>query len=48
MHFTRGLPILERKELPLSRVRDGFAALNGDYRLSSETVIKLAVRPDAD
>ncbi len=57
-HFVRGLPILERNEfpfedmvsheLPLSRVRDGFDALNGDYRISGETVIKIAVRPDAD
>ena len=57
-HFVRGLPILERNEfpfedmvsheLPLSRIRDGFDALNGDYRLGGETVIKIAVRPDAE
>lgn len=53
-HFVRGLPILERNELPyadmvshvlpLDRVADGFAALNGTYRLDGDTVIKIAVR----
>ncbi|MEZ4862946.1 MAG: zinc-binding dehydrogenase [Caldilineaceae bacterium] len=53
-HFVRGLPILERNEfpfaemvshaLPLSRVRDGFDALNGTYRLGEETAIKIVVR----
>lgn len=53
-HFVRGLPILERNEfpfaemvshtLPLSRVKDGFDALNGTYRLGGETAIKIAVR----
>lgn len=53
-HFVRGLPILERNEfpfaemvshtLPLSRVKDGFDALNGTYRLGDETAIKIAVR----
>ncbi|GIV77873.1 MAG: hypothetical protein KatS3mg050_2267 [Litorilinea sp.] len=53
-HFVRGLPLLERNEfpfaemvshiLPLERVADGFAALNGTYRLGDETAIKIAVR----
>ena len=57
-HFVRGLPILERNEfpfadmishaLPLSQVRSGFEALNGDYRLDGETVIKIAVQSDLD
>lgn len=52
-HFVRGLPLLEKNEfpyaemvshvLPLERVADGFAALNGTYRLDGETVIKIAV-----
>ena len=52
-HFVRGLPILEKNEfpfadmvshaLPLSRVRDGFDALNGTYRLEGDMVIKIAV-----
>ena len=52
-YFVRGLPILEKNEfpfadmishkLPLSRVRDGFNALNGTYRLGDETAIKIAV-----
>lgn len=56
-HFVRGLPLLERNEfpfaemvshaLPLSRVYDGFAALNGTYRLDDETAIKLVVRATA-
>jgi len=53
-HFVRGLPILERNEfpfaemvshiLPLEEVGKGFKALNGNYRLGDETVIKIAVR----
>ena len=52
-HFVRGLPILERNEfpfaemvshtLPLERVREGFDALNGTYRLGGETAIKIVV-----
>lgn len=52
-HFVRGLPILEKNEfpfadmvshiLPLSRVREGFDALNGTYRLGDEMVIKIAI-----
>jgi L-iditol 2-dehydrogenase len=52
-HFVRGLPLLERNEfpyremvshvLPLDRVGEGFAALNGTYRLGGEMVIKIAV-----
>lgn len=57
-HFVRGLPILEKNEfpfadmvshvLPLSRVREGFDALNGTYKLGDETVIKIAIRADAE
>jgi threonine dehydrogenase-like Zn-dependent dehydrogenase len=53
-HFVRGLPILERCEfpyaemvshvLPLERVRDGFDALNGTYRLDGQQAIKIAVK----
>lgn len=53
-HFVRGLPLLERNEfpfadmvshaLPLERVHEGFAALNGTYRLGDETAIKIVVR----
>ncbi|MAJ74072.1 hypothetical protein CMK13_13800 [Candidatus Poribacteria bacterium] len=42
-HFVRGLPILEKNEfpfaemvshvLPLSRIREGFEALNGNYQI---------------
>jgi len=56
-HFVRGLPILERNEfpfadmvshvLPLSRIAEGFDALNCDYRLTGETVVKIAVAADA-
>ena len=52
-HFVRGLPILEKDEfpfaemvshvLPLSRVREGFDALSGEYELAGETVIKIAI-----
>lgn len=55
-HFVRGLPLLERNEfpfadmvshtLPLARVHEGFAALNGTYRLGDETAIKIVVRAD--
>ena len=57
-HFVRGLPILEKNEfpfadmvshkLPLSRVREGFDALDGTYRLGDETVIKIAVHAQAE
>lgn len=57
-HFVRGLPILERNEfpfkemvshvLPLSRLSEGFAALNGTYRLDGETVIKIVVQGNED
>jgi L-iditol 2-dehydrogenase len=53
-HFVRALPILEKNEfpfaemvshvLPLERVKEGFDALDGRYRLGDETVIKIAVR----
>ncbi len=53
-HFVRGLPILERNEFPfadmvshtlsLFDIRKGFDALNGNYRLGDETVIKIAVQ----
>jgi L-iditol 2-dehydrogenase len=53
-HFVRGLPILEKNEFPfaemvshklhLGDVQKGFAALNRDYRLDDETVIKIAVQ----
>jgi threonine dehydrogenase-like Zn-dependent dehydrogenase len=53
-HFVRAMPILERGDLPyaamvshklsLFDVSKGFAALNGDYRLGSETVVKIAVQ----
>ncbi|MEM7030834.1 MAG: zinc-binding dehydrogenase [Chloroflexota bacterium] len=56
-HFVRGLPMLERNEfpfadvvshtLPLEDIAKGFDALNGDYRLDGETVIKIAVRGEA-
>ena len=52
-HFVRGLPLLEKNEfpfeemvshvLPLSRVREGFEALDGKYELDGETVIKIAI-----
>jgi threonine dehydrogenase-like Zn-dependent dehydrogenase len=53
-HFVRGLPLLEKSELPfadmishqlpLSQVEDGFKALDGGYRINDETAIKIAVR----
>ncbi len=56
-HFLRGVPILEKDEfpfsemlshvLPLSRVKDGFQALDGTYKLGDETVIKIAVGSQA-
>ncbi len=55
-HFVRAMPILEKLEfpyadmvshqLPLARVKEGFQALNGDYRLNGDTVIKIALRSD--
>lgn len=52
-HFVRGLPLLEKNEfpfadmvshvLPLERVLDGYQALNGDYRLGEETVVKIVL-----
>lgn len=56
-HFLRGLPVLENNEfpfadlvshtLPLDKVADGFDALNGTYKLGSETVVKIAVGSEA-
>lgn len=53
-HFVRGLPLLEKSDLPfadmishklpLSQVEDGFKALDGDYRINGETAIKIAVQ----
>ena len=53
-HFVRAMPILEKNEFPyadmvshklsLFEVDKGFAALNGNYRLGDETVIKIAVQ----
>ncbi len=55
-HFVRAMPILEKLEfpyaemvshvLPLEQVQAGFQALNGDYRLNGETVIKIALGAD--
>ncbi len=55
-HFVRAMPILEQLEfpyaemvshtLPLEQVKDGFQALNGDYRLNGDTVIKIALGAD--
>ena len=55
-HFVRGLPLLEKNEfpfadmvshvLPLERVLEGYQALNGDYRLGEDTVIKIALGAD--
>ena len=57
-HFVRGLPILEKNEfpfvemishvLPLSRVKEGFEALNGNYQLESETTIKIVVQAELE
>lgn len=57
-HFVRGLPILEKNEfpfadmvshvLPLSRMREGFEALDGKYKLDGETVIKIAIGANAE
>ncbi len=57
-HFVRGLPILEKNEfpfaemvshvLPLSRIREGFEALNGNYQIKSETTIKIVVQSDLE
>ena len=56
-HFVRAMPILEKQEFPfadmvshvlsLDEVRSGFDALNGDYRLDGETVLKIAVQGSA-
>ncbi len=53
-HFVRAMPILEKNEfpfaemvshvLPLERLKEGFDALGGRYRLGDETVIKIVVR----
>ena len=55
-HFVRAMPILEKLEfpyaemvshvLPLGQVNEGFQALNGDYRLNGDTVIKIALGSD--
>ena len=55
-HFVRAMPILEKLEfpyadmvshvLPLEQVRDGFQALNGDYRLGDDTVVKIVLSSD--
>ena len=55
-HFVRAMPILEKLEfpyaemvshvLPLGQVKEGFQALNGDYRLNGDTVIKIALGSD--
>jgi L-iditol 2-dehydrogenase len=52
-HFSRGMAILERMELPfadmvshqlpLERIADGFNALNGSYYLGNEEVIKITI-----
>ncbi len=52
-HFVRAMPILEKLEfcyaemvshiLPLEQAKEGFQALNGDYRLNGDTVIKIAL-----
>lgn len=55
--FVRGLPILEKHEmpyeamvshvLPLEDVKKGFEALDGTYKLGDETVMKIVVSGDA-
>lgn len=55
--FVRGLPILEKHELPyeamvshvlpLEDVKKGFQALNGSYKLGDETVMKIVVSSNA-
>ena len=57
-HFVRGLPILEKNEfpfaemvshvLPLSRTKEGFEALNGNYQIKSETTIKIVVQSELE
>jgi len=52
-HFVRAVAVMETGEipfgemvshvLPLERIRDGFDALNGRYKLGDETVVKIAV-----
>ena len=34
--------------LPLSRVKEGFEALNGNYQLESETTIKIVVQAELE
>ena len=53
-HFVRGLPLLEKSDLPfadmishqlpLNQVEDGFKALNSGYRINGETAIKIAIK----
>ncbi|MFN8444472.1 MAG: zinc-binding dehydrogenase [Caldilineaceae bacterium] len=53
-HFVRAVAIMENQEvpfqemvshvMPLERVGDGFAALNGNYELDGKTAFKIAVR----
>lgn len=55
--FTRGLPILEKHELPyevmvshvlpLEDIEKGFESLNGSYKIGDETVVKIVVSSDA-
>ena len=57
-HFVRGLPILEKNEfplaemvshvLPVSRVKEGFETLNGNYQLDDKTTVKIVVQSGAD
>ena len=57
-HFVRRLPILEKNEfpfaemvshvLPLSRIREGFEALNSNYQIKSETTIKIVVQSELE
>ena len=57
-HFVRRLPILEKNEfpfaemvshvLPLSRTKEGFEALNGNYQIKLETTIKIVVQSELE
>ena len=57
-HFVRRLPILGKNEfpfaemvshvLPLSRIREGFETLNGNYQIKSETTIKIVVQSELE
>ena len=57
-HFVRRLPILGKNEfpfaemvshvLPLSRIREGFEALNGNYQIKSETTVKIVVQSELE